>query len=92
MNAHLLNRHGEGSEIVYRTVMRKELERAEFARRHLTDRGVIANLADQELRNFMKDEIILQNKLFREEERNNAIITELEVIGQLPPTLHDITN
>ena len=40
----------------------------------------------------MKEDIILQQKLLKEEDLNDQIITELEIIGQLPPKLHDVTS
>ena len=45
-----------------------------------------------ELDIFMNDAIKLQQRLLKEEDLNSQIITELEIIGQLPPKLHDVTN
>ena len=68
------------------------MEKIEFQKRLLTDRGIIANLQVLELDMFMKDATLLQNQLLHEESKHKLIITELEVTGLLPPELNDITN
>ena len=53
MNAHLAPGRGLQSGDVFRTVMQKELERAERLKRMKSDRGIIANLQVLELDLFM---------------------------------------
>ena len=67
------------------------MDRELFRKRLLTDKGIIANLQVLELDIANNEAIILQQHLIREEEMNVHIITELEVLGQLPPKLHDVT-
>ena len=57
MNAHLASGRGLQSGDVFRTVMQKELERAERLKRMKSDRGIIANLQVLELDLFMDQAI-----------------------------------
>ena len=57
MNAHLAPGRGLLSGDVFRTVMQKELERAERLKRMRSDRGIIANLQVLELDLFMDQAI-----------------------------------
>ena len=57
MNAHLAPGRGLLSGDVFRTVMQKELERAERLKRMRSDRGIITNLQVLELDLFMDQAI-----------------------------------